>query len=238
MTTYKDAGVDIDVANEGLSRIKKHVNKTFNKYTLSDIGSFGGCFNFPREKYKNPVLVSSVDGVGTKLLIASLANRHDTIGQCLVNHCVNDILVIGARPLFFLDYFAAGKLNNDILEIVNKYEIGELENFSKFNGFVSGINFSVHKKRKNPKILKVNIEPLQPIVSAIIPPEIRATLGNITITAVMKDNFCAASSLWKQSLTITLAIDKHAAAPRPWITRIKIKNSIYGEIIASKPPIE
>ena len=70
----------------------------------------------------------------------------------------------------------------------------ELENFPKFNGFVSGINFSVHKKRKNPKILKVNIEPLQPIVSAIIPPEIRATFGNITITAVMKDNFCAASS--------------------------------------------
>ena len=120
MTNYKEAGVDIDVANEGLSRIKKHVNKTFNKYTLSDIGSFGGCFNFPTEKYKNPVLVSSVDGVGTKLLIASLANRHDTIGQCLVNHCVNDILVIGAKPLFFLDYFAAGKLNNDILENVIK----------------------------------------------------------------------------------------------------------------------
>ena len=120
MTTYKDAGVDIDVANEGLSRIKKHVNKTFNKYTLSDIGSFGGCFNLPANKYKNPVLVSSVDGVGTKLLIASLANKHDTIGQCLVNHCVNDILVIGAKPLFFLDYFAAGKLNNDILENVIK----------------------------------------------------------------------------------------------------------------------
>jgi len=120
MTTYKDAGVDIDVANEGLSRIKKHVNKTFNKYTLSDIGSFGGCFNLPTEKYENPVLVSSVDGVGTKLLIASLANKHDTIGQCLVNHCVNDILVIGAKPLFFLDYFAAGKLNNDILENVIK----------------------------------------------------------------------------------------------------------------------
>ena len=73
----------------------------------------------------------------------------------------------------------------------------------------------MHKKRKNPKILKVNIEPLQPIVSAIIPPEIRATLGNITITAVIKDNFCAASSLRKLSLTITLAIDKQAAAPSP-----------------------
>ena len=74
----------------------------------------------PTDKYKNPVLVSSVDGVGTKLLIAALSDKHDTIGQCLVNHCVNDILVIGARPLFFLDYFAAGKLNNDILENVIK----------------------------------------------------------------------------------------------------------------------
>ena len=72
MTNYKDAGVDIDAANEGLSRIKKHVSSTFNKYTLSDIGSFGGCFNLPINKYKNPVLVSSVDGVGTKLLIASV----------------------------------------------------------------------------------------------------------------------------------------------------------------------
>ena len=120
MTTYKEAGVDISVANEGLTRIKKHVSDTFNKYTLSDIGSFGGCFNLPKDKYDNPVLVSSVDGVGTKLLIASLSNKHDTIGQCLVNHCVNDILVIGAKPLFFLDYFAAGKLNNDILENVIK----------------------------------------------------------------------------------------------------------------------
>ena len=120
MTNYKDAGVDIDTANRGLKRIKSHVSKTFNKYTLSDIGSFGGCFNLPASKFRNPVLVSSVDGVGTKLLLASMANKHDTIGQCLVNHCVNDILVIGARPLFFLDYFATGKLNNNILEDVVK----------------------------------------------------------------------------------------------------------------------
>ena len=118
MTTYKDAGVDIDAANEGMKRIKSHVTSTYNKYTLSDLGSFGGCFNIPSDKYDNPVLVSSVDGVGTKLLVATLAQKHSTIGQCLVNHCVNDILVIGARPLFFLDYFAAGKLNNDILEQV------------------------------------------------------------------------------------------------------------------------
>ena len=120
MTTYKDAGVDIDAANTGLKKVKKHAKTTFNKYTLSDIGSFGGCFSFPSKDYSNPVLVSSVDGVGTKLLLANLANKHDTIGQCLVNHCVNDILVIGAKPMFFLDYFAAGKLDNNILDNVIK----------------------------------------------------------------------------------------------------------------------
>ena len=120
MTTYKDAGVDIDAANTGLKKVKKHAKTTFNKYTLSDIGSFGGCFSFPKQDYKNPVLVSSVDGVGTKLLLANLADKHDTIGQCLVNHCVNDILVIGAKPMFFLDYFAAGKLDINILDNVIK----------------------------------------------------------------------------------------------------------------------
>ena len=120
MTTYKDAGVDIDAANTGLKKVKKHAKTTFNKHTLSDIGSFGGCFSFPKQDYKNPVLVSSVDGVGTKLLLANLADKHDTIGQCLVNHCVNDILVIGAKPMFFLDYFAAGKLDINILDNVIK----------------------------------------------------------------------------------------------------------------------
>jgi phosphoribosylformylglycinamidine cyclo-ligase len=120
MTTYKDAGVDIDAANTGLKKVKKHAKTTFNKYTLSDIGSFGGCFDFPKKNFDKPVLVSSVDGVGTKLLLAILADKHDTIGQCLVNHCVNDILVIGAKPMFFLDYFAAGKLDNKILDNVIK----------------------------------------------------------------------------------------------------------------------
>ena len=129
MTTYKEAGVDIDAANKGLKEIKKHVQSTYNKYTLSEIGGFGGCFNFDFNQYKNPVLVSSVDGVGTKLLIASLTNRHDTIGQCLVNHSVNDILAIGAKPLFFLDYFATGKLNNSILkEVVKGFSIACKEN--------------------------------------------------------------------------------------------------------------
>ena len=118
MTTYKEAGVDIDAGTEAVSRIKKHVRSTFSENVLTDLGGFGGCFQFPQGKYKEPVLVSSADGVGTKLKLAFLTNRHDTIGQCLVNHCTNDILAVGARPLFFLDYFAAGKLDVDVFEEV------------------------------------------------------------------------------------------------------------------------
>ena len=118
MTTYKEAGVDIDAGTEAVSRIKKHVRTTFSKNVLTDLGGFGGCFQFPQDQYKEPVLVSSSDGVGTKLKLAFITNRHDTIGQCLVNHCTNDILAVGARPLFFLDYFAAGKLDVDVFEEV------------------------------------------------------------------------------------------------------------------------
>ena len=118
MTTYKESGVDIDAGTEAVSRIKKHVRSTFDKNVLTDLGGFGGCFQFDKDKYNSPVLVSSADGVGTKLKLAFLANRHNTIGQCLVNHCTNDILAVGARPLFFLDYFAAGKLDVDIFEEV------------------------------------------------------------------------------------------------------------------------
>ena len=118
MTTYKGAGVDIDAGTEAVSRIKKHVRSTFNANVLTDLGGFGGCFQFPQDKYKVPVLVSSSDGVGTKLKLAFITNQHDTIGQCLVNHCTNDILAVGARPLFFLDYFAAGKLDVDVFEEV------------------------------------------------------------------------------------------------------------------------
>jgi len=118
MTTYKEAGVDIDAGTEAVSRIKNHVRSTFNANVLTDLGGFGGCFQFPQDKYKEPVLVSSSDGVGTKLKLAFITNQHDTIGQCLVNHCTNDILAVGARPLFFLDYFAAGKLDVDIFEEV------------------------------------------------------------------------------------------------------------------------
>jgi len=118
MTTYKESGVDIDAGTEAVSRIKKTVRSTFSKNVLTDLGGFGGCFQFPKDKYKEPVLVSSTDGVGTKLKLAFITNRHDTIGQCLVNHCTNDILAVGARPLFFLDYFAAGKLDVDVFEEV------------------------------------------------------------------------------------------------------------------------
>ncbi len=113
MTTYKEAGVDIDLANKSIEKIKKTVKTTFNSNTLSNLGAFGGCYRFPAKDYDSPVLVSSTDGVGTKLKIAFLTNTHDSIGQCLVNHCVNDILVLGAKPLFFLDYYATDKLDSN-----------------------------------------------------------------------------------------------------------------------------
>jgi phosphoribosylformylglycinamidine cyclo-ligase len=106
--SYRDAGVNIDEAERAVNAIRKMARATFTKGVLTDIGSFGGCFALPR--MKQPVLVSSVDGVGTKLKIAFATGRHDTIGEDLVNHCVNDIAVQGAKPLFFLDYLATGKL--------------------------------------------------------------------------------------------------------------------------------
>jgi phosphoribosylformylglycinamidine cyclo-ligase len=112
--TYKDAGVNIDKANAAVKRIRGLARATYTPGVLSDIGSFGGMFacNFGM---KEPVLVSSTDGVGTKLKIAIMMNRHNTVGADLVNHCVNDILVQGAKPLFFMDYFATGKLDPDIV---------------------------------------------------------------------------------------------------------------------------
>ena len=116
--TYKDAGVNIDLGNQAIKNIKSHVQSTYNKNVLNQIGAFGGAFSFDKDKYDSPVLVSSADGVGTKLMVAIQYNTHNTIGQCLVNHCVDDILAVGARPLFFLDYFAAGKLDLDVFENV------------------------------------------------------------------------------------------------------------------------
>jgi phosphoribosylformylglycinamidine cyclo-ligase len=115
--TYADAGVNIDRANRTKQRIKYLAHKTFNKSVLSEIGGFGGLFSIPL-KYTDPVLVSSVDGVGTKLKIAFDMNVHHTVGADLVNHCVNDIAVQGAAPMFFMDYLATGKLEPEIAEKV------------------------------------------------------------------------------------------------------------------------
>src|SRR4030081_926815 len=108
--TYSDAGVDIDAATRATDRIKELARRTFNSRTLSEIGSFGGMFDGAFPNLRQPVLVASADGVGTKLKIAFPTGIHNTIGRDLVNHCTNDILVQGARPLFFLDYIATGKL--------------------------------------------------------------------------------------------------------------------------------
>lgn len=113
--TYSDAGVDIDSANRATARIKELARRTFNERTLSEIGSFGGMFDAAFPDMRQPVLVASADGVGTKLKIAFLTGVHNTIGRDLVNHCVNDILVQGARPLFFLDYIAMGKLSPEVV---------------------------------------------------------------------------------------------------------------------------
>jgi len=116
--TYADAGVDISRANRTKQRIKYLAHKTFTRGVLSEIGGFGGLFAVDKTKYIDPVLVSSVDGVGTKLKIAFEMRLHSTIGGDLVNHCVNDILVQGAAPLFFMDYLATGKLEPPIAEQV------------------------------------------------------------------------------------------------------------------------
>ncbi|HRU38667.1 MAG TPA: phosphoribosylformylglycinamidine cyclo-ligase [Candidatus Goldiibacteriota bacterium] len=108
---YKKAGVDIDAATRALKAAKAAIKSTFNKNVATDIGSFGGVYRISKDK----MLVSSTDGVGTKLAIAQEMGIHDTVGQDIVNHCVNDILVMGAKPLFFLDYFGTGKLEGSVL---------------------------------------------------------------------------------------------------------------------------
>ena len=115
---YKSSGVDIDAGNEAVRRIRGLARSTFTSGVLSDIGTFGGLFQLDTRHNRHPVLVASADGVGTKLKVAFLADRHDTVGVDLVNHCVNDILVQGAEPLFFLDYLATGRLLPHIAEAV------------------------------------------------------------------------------------------------------------------------
>jgi phosphoribosylformylglycinamidine cyclo-ligase len=134
-TTYSDAGVDIDAATRATDKIKELAKRTFNERTLSEIGSFGGMFDGAFPNLAQPVLVASADGVGTKLKIAFASGVHNTVGRDLVNHCVNDILVQGARPLFFLDYIATGKLSPQIVEeIVSGIADGCRENGSVLLG--------------------------------------------------------------------------------------------------------
>jgi phosphoribosylformylglycinamidine cyclo-ligase len=115
---YRQAGVDVDAGNETVRRIKSLARATFTPGVLSDIGSFGGLFRLDRDRYEDVVLVSSADGVGTKLKVAFMTGRHTTVGADLVNHCINDILVQGAHPLFFLDYLATGRLSPQVAEEV------------------------------------------------------------------------------------------------------------------------
>lgn len=129
MTTYREAGVDLESGDETLRRIKPLVRETFTPGVLTDIGSFGAFFELDVSQCARPVLVSSVDGVGTKLKVAFRTGRHDTVGQDLVNHCVNDIAVCGARPLYFLDYFSTGKLDPNVAEdVIRGFAIACKEN--------------------------------------------------------------------------------------------------------------
>lgn len=114
--TYQSSGVSLEAAEDSTKKIARLAKSTFNEHVIKDIGLFAGFFALDLQKYSHPVMVSSIDGVGTKLKIAFLMQRHDTVGQCLVNHCVNDIMTCGSDPLFFLDYFGVGKLEPAVAE--------------------------------------------------------------------------------------------------------------------------
>src|SRR3989344_2328259 len=115
---YSEAGVNIDVGNEVVRRIKADVASTHGNAVLTGIGSFGGLYDIGKvlKPYKNPVLVQSIDGVGTKLSVAQLMNKYDSVGEDIVNHCCNDLLAMGARPLIFLDYVAHAKLDPKVMQ--------------------------------------------------------------------------------------------------------------------------
>jgi phosphoribosylformylglycinamidine cyclo-ligase len=119
-TTYADAGVDINAASEAVLRMKEHLRSTFTANVLADVGTFGAMYALDKSETSEPVLVSSIDGVGTKIKVAVGMNKHDTIGRDLVWHCVNDILVQGARPAVFLDYYGTGRLEPHVAADVVK----------------------------------------------------------------------------------------------------------------------
>ena len=127
---YKSAGVDIDAGNEAVRRIRALARSTFTPGVLSEIGSFGGLFQLEPGRFREPVLVASADGIGTKLKVAFLARRHNTVGLDLVNHCVNDILMQGAEPLFFLDYLSTGRLSPEVAESI----VGGMASACRDNG--------------------------------------------------------------------------------------------------------
>lgn len=129
MASYKDAGVDISAAEQMIDNAKSSIKETHNSNVLADIGLFGGFYKADFSEYKKPILVSSVDGVGTKIMVAIKADIYSTVGHDLVNHCVNDILCCGAKPLFFLDYFATGKLDpKNGADIIRGFAAGCKEN--------------------------------------------------------------------------------------------------------------
>ena len=115
---YKNAGVDIEAGEKAVQGIKGLVKQTYNSNVLSELGSFGGLYRLDLTRWKEPVMVASTDGVGTKLLVAQMADRYDTIGQDLVNHCVNDIFVQGAVPQFFMDYIGVAKMDSDMIQLI------------------------------------------------------------------------------------------------------------------------
>src|SRR5574339_1241822 len=126
---YAKAGVDIDLGNKVKATLPQLLASTHRSEVMGKVGGFGGLFALDVRKYKEPILVSSVDGVGTKLKIAFAMDRHDTIGQDLVNHCVNDIAVLGAEPLFFLDYLGTGKLEPKVFtEIIQGFALAGAQN--------------------------------------------------------------------------------------------------------------
>ncbi len=120
MMTYKESGVDIHKANQVFDRLKPMIQSTHSPAVIGSVGGFGGFFQLDISGYQQPVLVSSIDGVGTKIKVAVQAGIHETIGQDIVHHCINDIAVCGAEPLYFLDYFAAGELSEEVIESVMK----------------------------------------------------------------------------------------------------------------------